>query len=207
MITKPVITKLPSLATSVQKGISGPVPGTASGRPTQRARFPHQAEPASMDQSDKSPKLSPPLSKEMSLSEIHLFWSIRHACQSIPGRNLLLQEKKHVLQKKTHFFPLMLACPLCANGFFLPKVLFSSAISVFPHEKWWSVVSCWAEVMRSLSSQVPAVISRWTGPWREVDLSRMLTLTPVLSLHLQCPQYQRYRNKKWHSGHAKVNET
>ena len=117
------------------------------------------------------------------------------------------KRKSMSCRKKTHFFPLMLACPLCANGFFLPKVLFSSAISVFPHEKWWSVVSCWAEVMRSLSSQVPAVISRWTGPWREVDLSRMLTLTPVLSLHLQCPQYQRYRNKKRHSGHAKVNET
>ena len=55
----------------------------------------------------------------------------------------------------------MLACPLCANGFFLQQILLFSEINVFPYEKWGSVVSCWAEGMRGLSSQVPAVISRW----------------------------------------------
>ena len=124
-----MITKLPPWAIALQKRVSGPVSGTASGPYHPGSQVFFEAEPGIMTQECHVPsRLSPP--------EICLFWSIRTCFHSIPDR----------LSCRDNLFFLILTRPLHANSFLLAEIFLLPGINVFSYERWWPLsVPCCGE--------------------------------------------------------------
>ena len=169
-------------------------------RPTQGARPPSRQSLPAWINSDVSQVVSLHCPRRYLLQKYTSSGQSEHAFHSIPGRKTLLQKKKFIFcQDKS--FSLMLAHPLCANGFFQPRIILFPEISFFlffvfcfPHERWWPLsVPCWGVVRGSGATLprcllcLPNVPLVWEveegGRWQRCPIDGAVTKEPLASHH------------------------